>query len=103
MENENDKLTVAGNAASELTDEKINSAIDEIEAFLIEDIILHHYIWKFIKYSPINAFSLSIKCYDMAGMSNYAVKTLLNANFKNAFCHWIDGDKGILTFLYSIS
>jgi hypothetical protein len=27
MENESDKLTVAGNAASELTDEKINSAI----------------------------------------------------------------------------
>lgn len=103
MENESDIGTVAGNATSEMTDGKINIAIDEIEAFLIEDIILHQYRWKFIKYSPINAFSLSIKCYDMAGMSNYAVKTLLNANFKNAFCHWVDGDKGVITFLYSIA
>ena len=103
MENENNNKTVVGNTASEATDEKINTAIDEIEAFLIEEIILHQYRWKFIKYSPINAFSLSIKCYDMAGMSNYAVKTLLNANFKNAFCHWVDGDKGVITFLYSIA
>lgn len=103
MENESDKLTVAGNATPEMTGGKINIAIDEIEAFLIEDIILHEYRWKFIKYSPINAFSLSIRCYDMDGMSNYAVKTLLNANFKNAFCHWIDSVNGYITFLYSIA
>ena len=43
MENESDKLTVAGNATSELTDGKINSAIDEIKVFIAEDIILRNY------------------------------------------------------------
>ena len=103
MENENKNRTVAGNATSELTDGKINRAIDEIKVFIAEDIILRNYNWKFIKHAPIRAFSLVISFSNMDGISNYAAKRILTANFIRSDCHWINGSNGSISFLFSIA
>jgi hypothetical protein len=102
MENESEKQTVVGKTGSELTEQKINSAIAEIKDFINDDAILRDYRSYVYRNLLTDALIVEIRNKNLPGMSHLSVRSLLLKEFENSILYWIDSVDFKLRFYYTV-
>ena len=97
MENENNNKTVVGNTASEATDEKINTAINEVQDFL-NNYLFVFYKFEIKKKSDLLQFDMKIRDKAINGITNIAMHDIILKSFKFSEIYWIESSNGWLIF-----
>ena len=97
MENESEKQTVVGKTGSELTEQKINSAINEVKDFL-NNYLFVFYKFQIKKKSDLQHFYLKIRNKAFNGIANITMHDIILKSFKFSEIFWIESSNGWIIF-----
>ena len=97
MENKSEKQTVVGITGSELTEQKINRAINEIKDFL-NNYLFVIFKFKIQKKSDLQHFNVKIRDKTINGIGNFAMRSIILKSFKFSEIYWIESSNGWIIF-----